>query len=137
MRTFKRTVNALLKDEDGATALEYGLIAAAIAGVIITVVYLLGNKMNNKLNNIALLLTAAIAAQGRVGLMLNVRRTDLDKILGLLPALQKPTISSLSDPDWVAVNTIIEERSVRDLIPKMKAAGGQGIVEYPLNKIVL
>ncbi|NOT25731.1 MAG: ATP phosphoribosyltransferase [Acidobacteria bacterium] len=91
----------------------------------------------DKLNNIALLLSAAIAAQGRVGLMLNVRRTDLDKILGLLPALQKPTISSLSDADWVAVNTIIEERSVRDLIPKMKAAGGQGIVEYPLNKIVL
>jgi ATP phosphoribosyltransferase len=91
----------------------------------------------DKLNNIALLLSAAIAAQGRVGLMLNVRRTDLDKVLGLLPALQKPTISSLSDADWVAVNTIIEERSVRDLIPKMKAAGGQGIVEYPLNKIVL
>jgi ATP phosphoribosyltransferase len=91
----------------------------------------------DKLNNIALLLSAAIAAQGRVGLMLNVRRVDLDRILGLLPALQKPTISSLSDADWVAVNTIIEERSVRDLIPKMKAAGGQGIVEYPLNKIVL
>ena len=59
------------------------------------------------------------------------------KILALLPALQRPTISSLSDDDWVAVNTIIEERTVRDLIPKLKAAGGQGIVEYPLNKIVL
>jgi ATP phosphoribosyltransferase len=90
-----------------------------------------------KIDNIALLLRAAIEAQGRVGLMLNVRRTDLDKILALLPALQRPTISSLSDADWVAVNTIIEERTVRDLIPKVKAAGGQGIVEYPLNKIVL
>jgi ATP phosphoribosyltransferase len=90
-----------------------------------------------KIENIALLLKAAIEAQGRVGLMLNVRRHDLDRILAQLPALQRPTISSLSDPDWVAVNTIIEERTVRDLIPKLKAAGGQGIVEYPLNKIVI
>jgi ATP phosphoribosyltransferase len=90
-----------------------------------------------KIENIALLLRAAIEAQGRVGLMLNVRRKDLQSILALLPALQRPTISSLSDEDWVAVNTIIEERTVRDLIPKVKAAGGQGIVEYPLNKIVV
>ncbi len=90
-----------------------------------------------KIENIALLLRAAIEAQGRVGLMLNVRCTDLDRVLGLLPALQRPTISSLSDREWVAVNTIIEERTVRDLIPKLKAAGAQGIVEYPLNKIVV
>src|SRR5947207_2409541 len=90
-----------------------------------------------KIDNIALLLRAAIEAQGRVGLMLNVRRADLEKVLAQLPALQRPTISSLSDEDWVAVNTIIEERTVRDLIPKLKAAGGQGIVEYPLNKIVV
>jgi ATP phosphoribosyltransferase len=90
-----------------------------------------------KLDNIALLLKAAIEAQGKVGIMLNVRKADLQKILGLLPALQRPTVSSLSDDEWVAVNTIIEERTVRDLIPKVKAAGGQGIVEYPLNKIVV
>ena len=90
-----------------------------------------------KLANIALLLKAAIEAQGKVGIMLNVRKADLQKILGLLPSLQGPTVSSLSDPEWVAVNTIIEERTVRDLIPKVKAAGGQGIVEYPLNKIVV
>jgi ATP phosphoribosyltransferase len=90
-----------------------------------------------KIENIALLLKAAIEAQGRVGLMLNVRRADLDGVLALLPALQRPTISSLSDADWVAVNTIIEERTVRDLIPRLKAARAQGIVEYPLNKIVL
>jgi ATP phosphoribosyltransferase len=90
-----------------------------------------------KIENIALLLRAAIEAQGRVGLMLNVRRTDLDKVLGLLPALQRPTVSPLSDSDWVAVMTIIEERTVRDLIPRLKEAGGQGIVEYPLNKVVL
>jgi len=90
-----------------------------------------------KIDNIALLLHAAIEAQGRVGLMLNVRRENLQNVLALLPALQRPTISSLSDEEWVAVNTIIEERTVRDLIPKVKAAGGQGIVEYPLNKIVV
>lgn len=90
-----------------------------------------------KLENIALLLKAAIEAQGRVGLMLNVRRADLRSVLSLLPALQRPTISALSDEDWAAVNTIIDERTARDLIPKLKAAGAQGIVEYPLNKIVL
>jgi ATP phosphoribosyltransferase len=90
-----------------------------------------------KLENIALLLKAAIEAQGRVGLMLNVRREDLDGVLQLLPALQRPTISALSDAEWVAVNTIIEERTVRDLIPRLKSARAQGIVEYPLNKIVL
>ena len=90
-----------------------------------------------KLENIAVLLKAAIEAQGRVGLMLNVRREDLDGVLSLLPALQRPTISPLSDNEWVAINTIIEERTVRDLIPRLKAARAQGIVEYPLNKIVL
>jgi ATP phosphoribosyltransferase len=90
-----------------------------------------------KLENIALLLRAAIEAQGRVGLMLNVKQQDREAVLNLLPALQRPTISPLSDSEWVAVNTIIEERTVRDLIPKLKAAGAQGIVEYPLNKIVL
>jgi len=90
-----------------------------------------------KIENIALLLRAAIEAQGRVGLMLNVTRADLSRVLALLPALQRPTISPLSDDEWVAVNTIIEERTVRDLIPRLKAAGGHGIVEYPLNKIVM
>ena len=90
-----------------------------------------------KLENIALLLKAAIEAQGRVGIMLNARRQDLAAVLALLPALQRPTISPLSDDDWVAVNTIIEERTVRDLIPRLKAARAQGIVEYPLNKIVM
>jgi ATP phosphoribosyltransferase len=90
-----------------------------------------------KIENVALLLKAAIEAQGRVGLMLNARRTDLEQLLSLLPALQRPTVSSLSDPDWVAINTILEEKTARDLIPRLKMAGGQGIVEYPLNKIVV
>jgi ATP phosphoribosyltransferase len=89
-----------------------------------------------KLENIALLLTAAIQAQGHVGLMMNVRADGLDAVLKLLPAMKNPTISALSDSSWVAVNTILTELQVRDLIPKLKAAGATGIVEYPLNKIV-
>ena len=90
-----------------------------------------------KLDNIALLLRAGIEAQDRVGLMLNVQRADLSRILTLLPALQRPTVAPLSDDDWVSINTVLDERTVRELIPKLKAAGGHGIVEYPLNKIVL
>ena len=89
-----------------------------------------------KLQNIALLLTAAIQAHGHVGLMMNVPASGLDAILKLLPAMKNPTISALSDKSWVAVNTILTELQVRDLIPKLKAAGATGIVEYPLNKIV-
>ncbi len=91
----------------------------------------------HKIENIALLLRAAIEAQGRVGLMLNIKREGLARLLELVPALRRPTISPLSDEDWVAVNTVIEERTVRDLMPKLKSAGAEGIVEYPLNKIVM
>jgi ATP phosphoribosyltransferase len=90
-----------------------------------------------KVDNLVLMLQGAIAAATRVGLMLNVRRDDLPAVLAVLPALKNPTISSLSDSDWVAVNTIIEEAVVRQILPRLKAAKAQGIVEYPLNKIVL
>jgi ATP phosphoribosyltransferase len=90
-----------------------------------------------KAENLILMLQGAIAAASKVGLLLNVRRDDLPGVLEVLPALKKPTISTLSDPEWVAVNTIIEEAVVRQIIPKLKAAHAQGIVEYPLNKIVL
>jgi len=90
-----------------------------------------------KLQDMKLLLEGAINALGKVGLMMNVRRDALDAVLGVLPALKKPTVSQLSDQDWVAVNTILEEATVRTIIPRLKEAGGQGIVEYPLNKIVM
>jgi ATP phosphoribosyltransferase len=90
-----------------------------------------------KIESIALMLRAAIDAQAQVGLMLNVERQHLQKIIQVLPALNSPTISELSDPAWVAVNTILEETSVREVIPRLKAAGATGIVEYPLNKVVL
>ena len=90
-----------------------------------------------KLGDISMLLEGAINALGKVGLMLNVMRADLARVLGVLPALKNPTISTLSDEEWVAVNTILEESTVRALIPRLKEAGAQGIVEYPLNKIVM
>jgi len=90
-----------------------------------------------KLEDIKLLLEGAMNALGKVGLMLNVQRQDLTNVLNVLPSLKNPTISQLSDEAWVAVNTILEESTVRTIIPRLKEAGAQGIVEYPLNKIVM
>lgn len=89
-----------------------------------------------KLENIALMLKSCLAAEGKVGLLMNVRRSDLSNILKQLPALQQPTVASLSDPDWVDVNTIVDESYVRMIVPRLKAAGAMGIVEYPINKII-
>ncbi len=90
-----------------------------------------------KLADIRMLLEGAINALGKVGLMLNVRKDDLSSVLSVLPALKNPTISHLSDDEWLAVNTILDESTVRTIIPRLKEAGAQGIVEYPLNKIVM
>jgi ATP phosphoribosyltransferase len=90
-----------------------------------------------KLEDIRMLLDGAIAALGKVGLMLNVRKQNLQAVIAVLPALQTPTISHLSDEEWLAVNTILDESTVRTIIPRLKEAGAQGIVEYPLNKIVM
>jgi ATP phosphoribosyltransferase len=90
-----------------------------------------------KISNLVLLLSGAIAAYTKVGIMLNVRKEHLAAVLGVLPALKNPTVSTLSDPEWIAVNTIVDENIVRTIIPRLKAAGAQGIVEYPLNKIVV
>ncbi|MBX3448016.1 MAG: ATP phosphoribosyltransferase [Planctomycetaceae bacterium] len=90
----------------------------------------------SKLQTISLMLQSCLAAEGKVGLMMNVRRQDLPTILSRLPALQQPTVSSLSDPDWVDVNTIVNEAYVRTIIPALKEAGARGIVEYPINKII-
>lgn len=89
-----------------------------------------------KIGNLMLLLDGAIKAYNRVGLMLNVRKTDLENVLAALPALRNPTVAQLSDREWVAINTIIEEKTARQIIPKLKAAHAEGIVEYPLNKVV-
>jgi ATP phosphoribosyltransferase len=89
-----------------------------------------------KLDNIALMLESCLAAEGKVGLMMNVRRVDLENVLKQLPALQQPTVSSLSDPDWIDVATIVDESVVRTIVPQLKAAGARGIVEFPINKII-
>ncbi len=89
-----------------------------------------------KMDNIVMMLKGAIAAEGKVGLMMNVPRKSLDSVLKVLPALQTPTISSMSDPDWVDVNTILSEETVRNIVPQLREAGARGIVEYPINKII-
>lgn len=94
-------------------------------------------EIRRKLEQIAMLLEGAIAAQDKVGLMINVRRADLDAVLGLLPALQKPTVSTLTDDDWLDVIVVLNEKEARDLIPELKRIGAEGIVEFPLNKVIL
>ena len=89
-----------------------------------------------KLDNIALMLRSCLAAEGRVGLMMNVRAADLEQVTSILPAMRNPTISHLSDPDWLALNTIIDETTVRTIVPALKQAGATGIIEYPINKVI-
>ena len=94
------------------------------------------NWKQNKIDDIALMLNGAIAAEGKVGLMMNVPRDRIKQVLSLLPALQNPTVSNLTDDAWVDINTILDETVVHQIIPRLKAAGARGIVEYPLNKVI-
>lgn len=89
-----------------------------------------------KIENLALMLRGAMAAEGKVGLMMNVPEARLEEVVAALPALRTPTVSALANGGWIAVNTVIDEAAVRDLIPRLKEAGASGIVEYPLNKII-
>ncbi|MBI4877612.1 MAG: ATP phosphoribosyltransferase [Acidobacteria bacterium] len=155
-------VNAKVEFSWGATEVKPPVLADAIVEVTETGSSLRANKLRiletvlesntqlianrvswrddwkrRKLEDIRMLLEGAINALGKVGLMLNVRKEDLAQVLEVLPALKRPTISHLSDEDWLAVNTILEESTVRVIIPRLKQAGAQGIVEYPLNKIVM
>lgn len=93
-------------------------------------------QKKEKIENIALLLKGAILAENKVGLKMNVAKKDLGGILRILPAMKRPTVSNLSDDGWVDVDTILDEGVVKDIIPKLKRAGAQGIVEYPLNKVI-
>ena len=155
-------VTAKVEFSWGATEVKPPVLADAIVEVTVTGSSLRANKLKiidtvlesntqliankrsweeqpkrRKLQDIKMLLEGAISALGKVGLMLNVHKNDLAAVLAVLPALKRPTISHLSDEEWLAVNTILDETTVRDIIPRLKKAGGQGIVEYPLNKIVL
>jgi len=155
-------VNAKVEFSWGATEVKPPVLADAIVEVTETGSSLRANKLKiidtvmesntqlivnvdswkdagkrRKLEDMRMLLEGAINALGKVGLMLNVHKGSLSQVLAVLPALKRPTISHLSDEDWLAVNTILDESTVRDIIPRLKQAGGQGIVEYPLNKIVM
>lgn len=94
------------------------------------------NWKREKIESINLMLQAVLEAEGKVGLMLNVKKNNLENILRILPAIKNPTVSPLSDPEWVALNTIIDEKIVRHIVPELKKNGASGIVEYPLNKII-
>ena len=89
-----------------------------------------------KIENLAMPLKGGLLAEGKVGLKMNVEKKDMEKVLKILDSLKKPTISQLSDPDWIALEVISDEKVVRDLIPQLKRAGAQGIVEYPLTKVI-
>jgi len=155
-------VNAKVEFSWGATEVKPPVLADAIVEVTETGSSLRANKLKiidtvmesntqlianaeswkdagkrRKLEDMRMLLEGAINALGKVGLMLNVHKDSLAQVLAVLPALKRPTISHLSDEEWLAVNTILDESTVRDIIPRLKQAGGQGIVEYPLNKIVM
>ena len=158
----KHGVNAKVEFSWGATEVKPPVLADAIVEVTETGSSLRANKLRiidtvlesttqlianthswaepwkrQKLEDLKVLLEAAMNALGKVGLMMNVQRSALHLVIAELPALRKPTISHLSDEDWLAVNTILDESTVRDIIPRLKKAGAEGIVEYPLNKIVL
>lgn len=114
-----------------------------IETVFESVTVLIANKKSiqdswkkNKIENILMLLNGALNAETKVGLKMNVPNNKLKDILSILPALQKPTVAKLSDESWVDVDTIVDEKTVRDLVPKLKRAGASGIVEYPLNKVI-
>jgi len=156
-----RGVKALVEYSYGATEVKVPLLADAIMDATVTGTSIRANGLrivdtiiesrprliasqaawddpwkHQKIEDIALMLGGALAAEGKVWLSMNVQRTSLDAVLAILPALDKPTVASLSDPDWVDVTTIVDEDLVHQIVPRLKKAGARGIVEYPLNKII-
>lgn len=157
----KHGVSALVEYSFGATEVKPGLLCDAIVDATETGSSIRANNLRivdtliestprliaspqawedpwkrQKIEDVALMLSAVMAAEGKVWLSLNAKRDDLPAIIDLLPALDKPTVSSLTDPEWCEVTTIVDEDLVRVIVPKLKRAGGRGIVEYPLNKII-
>ncbi len=157
----ERGVQALVEYSYGATEVKPPLLADAIVDATVTGTSLKANNLRivetviestprliaskqawddpwkrQKIEDIALMLGGALAAQGKVWLSMNVRRVDVEAVIAILPALDKPTVAPLSDPDWADVTTIVDEDAVSVIVPKLKKAGAEGIVEYPLNKII-
>jgi ATP phosphoribosyltransferase len=157
----ERGVQALVEYSYGATEVKTRYLADAIVDVTVTGNSIRANRLRivdtvitstprliaseqalqdewkrAKIEDIVLMLKGAMAAEGKVWLSMNVMRSDLDAVLAMLPALDKPTVASLSDPSWVDVTTIVDEDIVHSLAPRLKRAGAHGIVEYPLTKII-
>jgi ATP phosphoribosyltransferase len=157
----QRGVHALVEYSYGATEVKPPLLADAIVDATETGTSLRANNLRTietviestprmivspgawadkwkrqKIEDMALMIKGAMAAEGKVWLSMNARRTDLDAVLAILPALDTPTVASLSDPSWVDITTIVDENIVRVIVPRLKEAGARGIVEYPLNKII-
>jgi ATP phosphoribosyltransferase len=157
----KRGVTAEVEFSWGATEVKPPVLADAIVEITETGSSLRANKLRiidtvlevknqlivnhaawtdpwkrEKTENLALLLKGALMAEGKVGLKMNLAKADMAELLTVLDSLKNPTIAQLSDPDWIALEVIIDESKVRDLIPRLKKAGAQGIVEYPLNKVI-
>ena len=127
--------------ETGATLVANNL--RIVDTICTSVTQLIANKKSwqdawkrKKIEALSLLLNGAVEAQEKVGLKMNLRQQDLERISALLPAMRKPTISALSQAGWCALETVIDEKIVRTLIPKLKKAGAEGIIEYPLNKVI-
>lgn len=115
---------------------ELAVICESTTQFIANIASYKNNWKKSKIDQIILLLKGAIAAEEKVGLKMNVKKSDLKKVLAILPALKRPTISNLSEEGWLAVETVIDEKVVRVLIPELKKSGAQGIIEYPLNKVI-
>jgi len=158
----KRGIDAQIEFSWGATEVKPPLLADAIVEVTETGASLKANNLRiidtilesetvliankkawkdpwkkRKMENIVILLKGALVAEEKVGLKMNVPTKKLKEVTGILPSLHTPTVSSLSDKDWVAIEVILDEKVVRDIIPDLKRAGAQGIVEYPLNKVIM
>jgi ATP phosphoribosyltransferase len=137
-----RLVNAIVELTETGTSLRANNLRI-LDTLIVSTTRLIANKTawqdsfkREKIENIAILLQAALAARGKVGLKMNVRRADLDAILKILPAEKSPTVSGLADAEYVAIEVIVDDRVERSLVPALKRAGASGIFTYPLNKVI-
>ncbi len=137
-----RLVNAIVELTETGTSLRANNLRV-IDTVIVSTTRLIANReawrdrfKREKVENLSILLQAAIAARSKVGLKMNVKRADLDTILGVLPAEKSPTVSSLADPEYVAIEVIVDDSVERSLVPALKRAGASGIITYPLNKVI-
>ncbi|MBV9080395.1 MAG: ATP phosphoribosyltransferase, partial [Elusimicrobia bacterium] len=157
----ERKIKATVEFSWGATEAKAGMLVDAIVELTVTGRSLKANKLRivedllssttrfiankeswkdewkrKKIENIAILLKGALAAEGMVGLKMNLKETDLDKVSKILPSLKRPTVSKLTEAGWIAIEVVVEESVVKRILPELKRSGAEGIIEYPLNKLI-